>query len=182
MKRTIVTPAALPPTALAELKQWLGITIASDDPLLSALLRAALDLCEGFTGIMPLQAECEEVLPAACGWQVLATAPVQAITAVYGIPPTGARFALSSNAYALELDVNGAGRVMVTTPGTAQRIAVRLTAGLAASWDVLPDALRHGIVRLAAHQHRERESSGASPLPPAAVAALWRPWRQMRLA
>ena len=55
-------------------------------------------------------------------------------------------------------------------------------AGLAADWTVLPEPLRHGMVRLAAHQHRERESSGAASVPPAAVAALWRPWRRLRLA
>ena len=70
---------------------------------------------------------------------------------------------------------------MVTAPGSAARLAVRFTAGLAPSWETLPEALRHGILRLAAHQHRERETSGAGPIPPAAVAALWRPWRRMRL-
>ena len=39
-----------------------------------------------------------------------------------------------------------------------------------------------GVLRLAAHQHRERESEGAAPLPTAAVAALWRPWRRLRMA
>ena len=47
---------------------------------------------------------------------------------------------------------------------------------------LLNGALRHGIIRLAAHQHRERETSGPGPLPPAAIAALWRPWRRMRMA
>ena len=49
---------------------------------------------------------------------------------------------------------------------------------VAPGWDALPEALRQGIFRLAAHQHRERENSGAAPQPPAAVAALWQPWRQ----
>ena len=45
----------------------------------------------------------------------------------------------------------------------------------------LPDGLRHGIIRLAAHAWHQRESDGPTPNPPAAVAALWRPWRQLRL-
>ena len=37
MKRTIVTPPVLSPTALAELKQWLGITTNQDDAPLTAI-------------------------------------------------------------------------------------------------------------------------------------------------
>jgi uncharacterized phiE125 gp8 family phage protein len=182
MKRQIVTPPTLPPAALAELKQWLGITTALDDAPLTRLMHTALAMCEGFTGIMPIATECEELLPLVHGWQVLAIRPVQAITAVFGVPEDGERFALASDAFAIDLDADGGGRVLVDVPGAASRIAVRFTAGLAESWDGLPEALRHGIMRLAAHQHREREGSGAAPVPPAAVAALWRPWRRMRLA
>lgn len=181
MKRTLVTPPVLSPNALAELKQWLGITTTQDDAPLTALLRAALETCEAFTGAMPIEAAAEEVLPLSGGWQCLTTRPVQAITAVQAIPASGARSDLATNAYAIELDADGGGRVMVTSPGDANRLAVRFTAGLATSWDTLPEALRHGMLRLAAHQHRERETSGAGPIPPAAVAALWRPWRRMRL-
>lgn len=181
MERTIVTPAALAPAALAELKQWLGITTAADDAPLAALLGTALETCEAFTGSLLLEATCEELLPLGSDWQALTTRPVQAITALYGLPATGARFALAADAYAVELDADGGGRVKVTAPGTATRVAVRFTAGLAPQWSALPDGLRHGVMRLAAHQHRERETTGGAPLPPAAVAALWRPWRRMRL-
>lgn len=180
--RTLITPPALSPAALAELKSWLGITTARDDAPLAALLRAALDLCEGFTGLAPLACECEEVLPLAPGWLKLATRPVQAITEVAGIPAAGARLTLPADAYAVDLGAEGAGLIRVTAPGEALRVAVRFTAGLATEWEDLPEALRHGAIRLAAHQHRERESNGAAPLPPAAVAAFWRPWRRLHLA
>ena len=183
MKRAIVTPATLAPAALAELKDWLGITTAGDDAQLAALLHMALELCEDFTGTMPLQQVCEEVLPISSGWTPLATRPVQAIVAVQGIPAVGARFALPSADYQIELDADGGGRVAVSNPGSAGRVAVRLTAGLAADWAALPGALRHGMLRLAAPQYRQREGDGApAACPPAAVAALWRPWRRLRLA
>jgi len=182
MKRAIIAPPALAPAALDELKQWLGITTAGEDGALAALLRAALETCEAFTGLMPLEAEGEEVLPAVGGWQALAARPVEAITAVWGIPAEGARFALAAQDYAIELDADGAGLVRLLRRGSATRIAVRFTAGLAAGWADLPDGLRHGVLRLAAHHYRERDSAGASPMPPAAVAALWRPWRRLRVA
>ena len=133
---------------------------------------------------MPLEQACEEILPVTVAWQSLATMPVQAITALQGIPAEGARFALPVDGYAIDLTADSAGRVRVINPGIAGRIAVRFTAGLAQDWAALPEALRHGVLRLAAHQYRSREADGlaASALPPAAVAALWRPWRRIRLA
>ena len=131
MKRAIVTSAALVPAALAELKDWLGITTSGDDAQLNALLRAALDLCEDFTGVMPLQQVCEEILPLSPTWQALRTRPVQAVTGVQGIPAEGARFALPVGSYAIDLDADGAGRVHISHAGAAGRIAVRFTAGIA---------------------------------------------------
>lgn len=180
--RVILTPAALPASALAELKLWLGITTSRDDALLQSLLAAALDICEAFTGLMPIEASCEETLPACAGWQSLTTRPVQSISALDGITSDGTRFILTAGTYEFELDADGTGRIRLPMPGAQVSAAVRFTAGLAPDWDSLPEALRHGLIRLAAHQHRERESAGASPLPPASVAALWRPWRRMRLA
>lgn len=182
MQRAIVVPPAPAPEALAELKQWLALSGSREDESLAHLIAAALELCEGFTGQMPLEATCEETLPASGAWQPLATRPVQAVVAVYGIPAEGARFALPAESYAIELDADGGARVRVIQPGAAGRIAVRFVAGLAPTWGVLPESLRHGVIRLAAHQHRARETPSAGPVPPAAVAALWRPWRRMRLA
>lgn len=184
MKRAIITPFALAPAALAELKDWLGIAAPGDDPQLVTLLKAALDYCEGFTGLMPLEQSCETILPVSTAWQALPALPVQAITALQGIPAEGARFALPVAAYAIDLTADGAGRVRVISPGAAGRIAVRYTAGLTPDWAGLPEGMRHGVLRLAAHQYRSRETDGnaAAALPPAAVAALWRPWRRLKLA
>ena len=180
--RTILTPAVLPDTALAELKSWLGISATADDTTLTELLRAALDVCEGFTGTMPLEQTCEEVLPARTGcWQALSARPVQAITSVEGIPAEGANFALAADAYAIDLTADGGARVRLVRQGAAGRIAVQFSAGLAADWDALPDSLRHGLIRLAAFAWRQRDDESSEALPPAVVAALWRPWRRYRL-
>lgn len=180
MNRVIITPAVLPSAALAELKQWLGITVSADDAPLGRAFAAALETCESFTGTMPLAQECEEILPDHTRWQTLATRPVQAITAVQRIV-NGRRSALSPSNYAIELGANGTGCVRLLSP-QSDRVVVSFTAGFVDEWAALPDGLRHGIVRLAAHQHRERDSANIAPLPPASVAALWRPWRRMRLA
>jgi uncharacterized phiE125 gp8 family phage protein len=182
MTRAIIVPPSPAPEALGELKQWLALTGTREDAMLDHLIGSALELCEGFTGQLLLEATCEEVLSASPTWQPLATRPVQAIVAVQSVPAEGARTTLATGAYAIELDSDGGARVRVANPGAAGRIAVRFVAGLAPNWNGLPESLRHGVIRLAAHQHRMRETSSVDPVPPAAVTALWRPWRRMRLA
>lgn len=181
MKRAITAPATLAPAALAELKDWLGITTSGEDASLTGQIRSALETCEAFTGAMPLVAECEEIIPVCSGWQKLQTGPVLSITAVEGIPATGPRIALAAAAFEIDFRADGGGWVRVLDPGLAGRIAVRFSAGLAADWSALPEGLRQGVVRLAAHHYRARENGDGSPQPPAAVAALWRPWRSPRL-
>lgn len=183
MKRTILTPPDFTGGALADVKQWLAITGPAQDGTLARLVGAAAQACEAFTGTLPLEATCEDVLPASREWQVLAARPVNAILAVEGVPAEGPRFALSAEAHAIALDPDGSGRVRVMQPGAAGRVAVRYAAGYASDWAALPETLRHGIVRLAAELFRARD--GEAPpgrILPAAVAALWHPWRRTRLA
>lgn len=182
MMRVIVTPASLPAAALAALKDWLGITVAADDASLDVLLRASLDLCAEFTGMVPLAATIEETLPLAGGWQALSSRPVLGITSVAAVALDGSRQALGIASYDTDIAADGSARVRVHDNGAFTRVVVQFTAGLAPDWDHLPEPLRHGIIRLAAHQYRTRETPGAEPLPPASVAALWRPWRRLRLA
>jgi uncharacterized phiE125 gp8 family phage protein len=116
MKRAIVAPADLASAALSELKQWLAITSNAEDAALVALLGAAAEMCEAFTGAMPLEALCEELLPGSTGWQALATRPVQAIAGVEAAPPGAARYPLAPDAYAIELEADGHGLVRLVNP------------------------------------------------------------------
>jgi uncharacterized phiE125 gp8 family phage protein len=181
MKRAITAPPVLAPAALDELKDWLAITTTREDAALTALLLAALETCEAFTALMPLEATCEEVLPADTCWRGLQTRPVQSVGGVEGIPAEGARFALAAEDYAIDLDADGGAHVRIINQGAAGRVAVSFVAGLAADWASLPNGLRHGVVRLAADAYRRRDGEGTGAQPPTAVAALWRPWRRMRL-
>lgn len=182
MKRAIIVPATLADEALAELKDWLAITTTRDDESLTALLQAALDTCEAFTGVMPLVAGCEEVLPGTYDWQAIATGPVVAITAVEQLATNGTRTALPIDSYMIDITANGCGRVRLTKAMAEARMVVRFDAGLAADWTALPQGLRHGLIRLAAYQYRERDQGAGDHAPPASVVALWQPWRRLRLA
>lgn len=182
MHRTILTPAALSGAALAELKDWLGISASGEDAPLTAVLRSALDLCEGFTGLIPLETACEEVIPARAAWHKLTVRPVHAVTGVAALASDGTRSPLPVQTYAIDLDPDGHARVRLSGPASTPRLIVEMTAGLAPDWDNLPPGLRHGVIRLAADLYRDRTEPGAPRTPPAAVAALWRPWRALCLA
>ncbi|RKF20810.1 hypothetical protein D6851_10590 [Altericroceibacterium spongiae] len=186
MKRVIVTRPDLSGSALGELKDWLAITAGRDDATLEALLHSACDMCEGFTGLMPLENQCEEVHPAAPpghgGWRSLATHPVSAITQIRWLADDGSTRPLEASDYRLDLGDDGCGLFRLTAAPQESRIVIRFTAGLAPGWTGLPDGMRHGILRLAAHLYRQRDRGDEGSAPPLAIAALWRPWRRMRLA
>lgn len=181
MRRTIIAPADLGGTALEELKDWLAIRSEAEDAQLTALLGAAGEACEGFTGAMPLAQQCEEIHPSRRDWLRLAARPVSAILSVEGIPAEGAIFPFVPEAYEIDIEADGTGLVRILQQGAAGRIRVRFLAGLAPGWETLPEGLRHGILRLAAHLRRARDA-GTDTAPPAAVTALWRPWRRLRAA
>lgn len=180
MKRAIVGPAPMPVAARDELKRWLAISSASEDSLLEALLRSSLDMCEAFTGTMVLVQTCEEYLPASTAWQALSAAPVRMLQLVAAHPNEGSATILGAGDYELDIDADRIGRVRMISQGAARRLLIIYEAGLASQWDQVPDGLRQGIIRLAAHHYRERDGAGSTP--PASVAALWRPWRRLRLA
>ena len=105
---------------------------------------------------------------------------MRGIDGVEAIDAAGAAAALPADAYAIDIDAAGDGWVRVLRAAGAKRVRVTYSAGMAIEIEALPEALRHGVVRLAAHlyTHRDRQD-GAGP--PAAVTALWRPWRRLRL-
>lgn len=173
----------LPPEAAGAAKGFLRVERADEDALIGGLVGAAAELCEGFTGQALLARGFTETMPASRAWQRLTRTPVRAITLVEALPAEGPPQALASGGYAIDIDANGDGWVRLTAAGEARRIRVGYEAGVAGAWADLPAALRHGILRLAAHFYTSRVAEGGrgSDAPPAAVTALWRPYRRLRL-
>lgn len=171
----VIEEPPAPPATLAEVKAFLRIGHDGEDEVLGALIRSAGEMCESFTGRALLPRDISETLLASPAWRRLGAAPVRSIA---GVETTSGP--LPADAYAIDIDAAGDGWVRVLRGGGAKIVRVAYSAGLAAEAEALPEALRHGVVRLAAHlfTHRDRED-GAGP--PAAVTALWRPWRRIRI-
>ena len=176
-------PPAVVTDAVAAARGFLRVEGDSEQALLERLAGTAILLGEAFTGALFVSRTVEDVVSSDGGWRLLSAAPVTAIVGLTGLPADGAPFVLPVDAYSVDIDGDGLGWVRVSQPGAALlqgmgRVAVSYTAGLAADWDAVPAPLAQGVTALIAHLFDDR--SGATQ-PPSAVAALWRPYRRMRI-
>lgn len=172
-------PMTLAPEALAEVKGYLRVEGPREDALIGGAILSAADLCEQFTGEVLLQRSFRERLPGSGSWTRLGRRPVRGISGIERVEVSGAS-ALPADAFAVDIDASGAGWVRLLAPDSKQ-VRVTYSCGLAAQWAGVPEPLRHGIIRLAAHLYTHRNGAD-DPGPPAAVTALWRPYRRLRLA
>lgn len=162
-------------------RAYLRIDPEYDDPALAAILLAAIAHAEAFTGQILIRRTARQILPSAAIWQRLSATPVFAVGNVSGIPADGGAFLMAAAHYTARIDTNGDGYISVQQPGAAGRVEIEYQAGLAQSWSDLPESLRLAILRLTGHLHLHRDDASDAG-PPAAVAALLRPWRRMRLS
>ena len=169
-----MTTSPLPPAALHELKAWLRTDTSTEDALLFAQIRAAVDMAGRFMGQPLLATDCAEEIPITGGWQRLGVGGVLSITSALvdavPLPPT---------AWEMDIDRHGVGWVRVLAQGAMSRVRILYRAGLASNWDAVPEALRQGVIRYAAHLYATRDTGDSAP--PAAVTAFWRPWKRVSL-
>lgn len=151
-------PPAVIAAVVGEVRAFLRLEEGAEQGLLERLAVSAIQVGEAFTGTLLIAREVEEVVASTGAWRVLEAAPVLAI---------------SADGHAVDIDAEGRGWVRAS-----ERVTVRYTAGLAADWAAVPAPVAQGVVMLAAHLFNDR---GGASQPPAAVAALWRPYRRMRL-
>jgi uncharacterized phiE125 gp8 family phage protein len=175
----------LPPEAAAEAADFLRAGGAGEAALIAALTGAAAELCERFTGTVLIARGFTETVRPTGGWQRLGGTPARTITRVESLAAGSPGEALGPGAFAMDIDANGDGWIRVPEGAAVGRLRVVYQAGLAVDWAGVPSALRHGVIRLAAHLYAIRGDAGSDErrlAPPAAVAALWRPYRRLRLA
>ncbi len=163
--------------AVAEVKGALRVALADDDALIAAFAEAALGLAERFIGRVLILRAVTQHMPGSRAWQALGATPVMAITSVSAIDGAAVT-PLAVEDYAIDLDADANGWLRVTAD-PPPIVEVIYQAGWIASWPLIPAPVRQGVVLLAAHLYTERD---AGQPPPAAVTALWRPFRRLALA
>lgn len=170
---------APPAVSLAEAQAYARIETGEEEALLAGLVRTASELCERFVGQLLIERPFDEMLLASGRWQRLTLSPIRSIETVERVAADGSASPLTAGGYEIDIDSRGDGWVRLV--GLAEgRIRVGGRAGLAADPNGVPEPLRQGILRLVAHLFAARDGAGGDP--PAAVTALWRPYRRMRLA
>lgn len=180
MADLVAAAAPVPVISLNELKAEARTTTSEEDALLAGLVRTATDLCERFTGTLLIAREVTEMVPASIVWARLGATPVRAIETVAAVGHDGVETVLPTGGYAVDIDAAGEGWVRLTASRPERRLKISYVAGLASEPNGIPEALRQGISRLALHSFAQRDAAEPEA-PPAAVTALWRPWRRLRL-
>jgi uncharacterized phiE125 gp8 family phage protein len=169
-----------PPVSLAEAQAYLRVDTGQEEALLAGLVRSATGLCEAFVNQMVMARAFTEELAPSGAWQRLSKTPVREITAVEAVDSGGIAILLPAANYAIDIDASGDGWVRASLPPDGGRIRISGRAGMADEPNQVPEPIRQGVLRLVAHLFTARDGEGGEP--PAAVTALWRPYRRMRLS
>ncbi len=160
---------------LEELKAFLRIEDSTEDGLLAGLLRAATEAVEAWLGWLLIAREMTQREAVAAAAVRLRATPVQALLAV-----TNAGDGAVIADAALEISRFGVGCVSLAGVDEGAQVIVRYRAGLAEDWNGLPEPVRLGVLRAAAHFYAHRDGAEDGGLPPA-VARLVSPWRVKRM-
>ena len=174
----IRSDAAEPPVSLAEAQAYVRVETGEEEAILAGLLRSASAMCEQFIGQALVARQFDETLRVSGQWVRLGVTPLVSITSVTSIGEGAVETVLAASDYAIDIDSSGDGWVRLLSKSSMVRVSG--VAGMASDGNAIPEPLRQGIVRLTAYLFNARDGSGGEP--PAAVTALWRPYRRMRLA
>jgi uncharacterized phiE125 gp8 family phage protein len=171
---------SLPIVKLSEAQAFLRIETGEEEALLAGLIRTASGLCEAFINQIVIARDFELEMPASGACERVDVTPVRSLTEVEAVDSSGAAMPLAPGSYAVDIDSAGDGWVRVTSAGCARRIRVGGTAGMSDDENGVPEPIRQGVLRLVAHMFTVRDGDDGEP--PAAVTALWRPYRRLRLS
>lgn len=168
---------ALPIVTMSEAQAYVRIETGEEEAVLAGLIRAASALCEAFINQVVISRAFVLELPASGAWERLPLTPIRSIDLVEAVGPMPP---LTAADYSIDVDSSGDGWVRMTRGDSAGRIRASGTAGMAIDENGVPEPIRQGVLRLVAHLFTPRDGEGGEA--PAAVTALWRPYRRLRLA
>lgn len=167
-----------PPVSLEEVRGWLRLGTPADDAVVERLIDAATNICEAFIGGRLIVRAVEETWPIGRDALRLRVRPVVGVDAVT-LLAEDSETALEEGDYRVAIASDGRAHLTIAAPGEAKRARIVYRAGMANDAGGVPEAIRHGITRMTQHLYAARD--GASIAPPAAIAALWQPWRRLTL-
>ena len=210
MTLTLVNGPAVEPVSPAEAKDHLRLDSGIEDAYLGALITAARQACETFTGRSLVTQSWKLTLDRwpqnydhdvwwdgtrQGSFDLVASVkrtldvprgPLQSVTSLTVFGSDGDSTLIDPSVYIVAPGLDGrialkAGQVWPLVTAPVGAVEIVFVAGFGASWNDVPAALRHGMLLLAAQLYENREAFAEQDRLPNAVLSLWRPWRKVRL-
>ena len=164
----IITPVAIEPITLAEVRQHLRLPEdATEDDLLLGLIKTARVYCENYTRRALAEQTLETYLDrfSAADPIVLLCPPLLSVVEIGYTDSTGQETILSASEYVVDI-ASEPDRVMpaygttwpVFTPYPATPIRIQFVAGNAA----IPEPIRQALLLLVGHWYENREATGTA--------------------
>jgi uncharacterized phiE125 gp8 family phage protein len=187
MDLRLITPPASLPVSLDEALAHLRVDHTDEDAKISALIQAATDHLDGWSGILGralMTQTWELVLPGFPGAGIeIPLGPVQSVTSVTYVDPAGQAQVVSASDYYVSARSTGAVVAPLTPwPGALDRVdavAVRFVAGFGNAASV-PAPIKAAILLMVGDFYRNTEAQSDRPLAPnAAVQSLLSPYRML---
>jgi uncharacterized phiE125 gp8 family phage protein len=187
MRLQELTPPAEEPLTLSEAKLHLRITHDADDDALNALIMAAREMCEGWTGLALVT---RTYAFTADGWDgkpvELPRPPLVSVEEIAVYNANGEEELFDEDNYYAET-AGRPGRIILKDsatpplPGLAiGGIEFRFTAGFGAAAAV-PASLKQGMLRLVAHLYMNRGDSTEVAVRNSGAMVLFQPYRIVRM-
>ncbi|QND52396.1 hypothetical protein HB779_11120 [Phyllobacterium sp. 628] len=184
MTINVLTPPAVEPVALAELRQFLRLQGENDDALVSGLLKAARETLEAQTGLALIRQSLRLYIDR---WPTdgrirIARYPVQSVICITAYQRDGTPINIPKS----DIWIDAASRpacLHLSELGRESKLAgieIDFVAGFGETGADVPDALKHALMTLVAHWYEFRGVYGPADHPvsltPAfdRAVALWR--------
>lgn len=199
----LMTPPAVEPVTLAEAKQQARIDVSDDDAFITALIVAARQWAEQYTGRAfiaqvwqlwlddapgggeELAFGVSDLSRGECGQILLPRAPLISVDSVQTFDESDVATVWDSTNYYVDM-AHEPGRLALRTGAvwpTLTRVVnglmIQYAAGYGAAASVVPEAIKAAIRQLVAHwyEHRGEASSDALQMAPLTVRAVLDPYR-----
>lgn len=180
----LVTAPVVEPVTLTEAKDHMRVDASTDDALIEALILAARERVETFTGRALVTQTWDWTLDCFEPILIVPKPPLVSVTSITYVDSDGASQTLASTVYQVDIKTQPAriveayGQTWPTTREQLNAVTIRFVAGYGIAASHVPMALRQAALLLIGHWYREREDTARTELRqiPSGAEALMMPY------
>jgi uncharacterized phiE125 gp8 family phage protein len=159
---------------LSEMQAYVRVETGEEEALLAGLLRVASEMGETFLNQALIARTFELEVRPSQGWTLI---PIQPVRTVIDVRRARGGEVIDASSYRIDIDHEGRGYISGLAAG--ETFTIFGVAGMSLEPNDVPEPIRQGILRLAAHLFTHRDGKDGEL--PRTVSALWRPYRKAGL-